>query len=94
MHPSKIFTIFLVVIGATHCVTGYRVLGIFPFEAVSHFNFFRPILRALSNLGHDVTVVSYFPDPTANYTDNPLGKADEQIFLSLNVSLAIFFANQ
>lgn len=49
----------------------FRVLGVFPHPAVSHFRAFQPLLRELAERGHDVTVVSYFPDETApaNYRD-------------------------
>lgn len=50
-----------------------RVLGLFPHPGLSHFHFFHPIMRGLADAGHDVTVVSYFPDPKApvNYKDLP-----------------------
>ena len=57
---------------------GLRILGVFSLPAVSHFFYFRPILRGLAEAGHNVTVVSYYPDPSANYTDLPL-LADETI---------------
>lgn len=51
-----------------------RVLGVFPHPGQSHFHFFHPIMRGLADAGHDVTVVSYFPDSKApaNYKDLPL----------------------
>lgn len=55
-----------------------RVLGLFPHPGLSHFHFFHPIMRGLADAGHDVTVVSYFPDPKApvNYKDLSLGNMD------------------
>ena len=52
----------------------YRILGLFPHQAVSHFHFFEPVMRALADAGHDVTVVSHFPSKTStqNYRDEPL----------------------
>lgn len=51
-----------------------RVLGLFPHLSLSHFGFFHPIMRGLADAGHDVTVVSFFPDSEApaNYKDLPL----------------------
>lgn len=65
-----------------------RVLGLFPHPGISHFHFFHPIMRGLADVGHDVTVVSYFPDPTApaNYKDLPL---KEVATLKNSVDLAV-----
>lgn len=51
-----------------------RILGLFPHPGLSHFHFFHPIMRELALQGHNVTVVSHFPDakPVANYKDLPL----------------------
>lgn len=53
-----------------------NILGLFPHPGISHSHFFRPIMRALAEKGHDVTVVSHFPDsaPHQNYKDLPLTK--------------------
>lgn len=50
---------------------GLRVLGLFPHPGLSHFHFFQPIMRGLAEAGHNVTVVSHFPDtnPHKNYKD-------------------------
>lgn len=52
----------------------YRILGLFPHQAISHYHFFEPVMRALADAGHDVTVVSHFPSKTStpNYRDEPL----------------------
>lgn len=65
---------------------GLRILGLFSLPAVSHFYFFRPILRGLAEAGHNVTVVSYYPDLSANYTDLPL-LADETL-ITMDVSVS------
>ena len=59
------------IIASSQC-HGYRILGLFHVGAYSHFSFAKPLVRALSESGHDVTVVSMFPDPSTNYTDIPL----------------------
>lgn len=41
---------------------GYRVLAIFPFSGKSHFHMFRAVSDELVARGHDVTVVSHFPE--------------------------------
>ncbi|XP_055635695.1 UDP-glycosyltransferase UGT5-like [Toxorhynchites rutilus septentrionalis] len=52
----------------------YKILGLFPHPGLSHFYFFEPILKGLAAAGHEVTVVSPFPNPNPppNYTDLPL----------------------
>lgn len=51
-----------------------KVLGLFPHPGVSHFHFFQPIMHALAEAGHDVSVVSHFPakNPPIRYKDFPL----------------------
>jgi hypothetical protein len=50
---------------------GAKVLGIFPFQAKSHFIVASALLRELANRGHDVTVITHHPqaEKIANYTD-------------------------
>lgn len=56
-----------------------KVLGLFPHPGVSHFHFFHPIMRGLAEAGHDVSVVSHFPDknPAIRYKDYPLTGMDK-----------------
>ncbi|GBP49196.1 UDP-glucuronosyltransferase 2A3 [Eumeta japonica] len=56
---------------------GLRILGIFPYQGKSHFFVFQPYLRELAKRGHDVTVISYFPEktPPKNYHDISLAGA-------------------
>lgn len=70
--------ILLTIFNAPSPSNGYRILGLFPFPAISHNNFFHPIGRALVEAGHNVTMVSYFPDknPPENYTDIVLNTLD------------------
>lgn len=63
------------------CITiasSYNILGLFPHPGISHFHFFHPIMRGLAEAGHNVTVISHFPDknPIANYTDLLLPPVD------------------
>lgn len=61
----------MVMVNAGHQL---KILGLFPHPGVSHFHFFHPIMRGLADVGHDVTVVSHFPDksPPIRYKDLPL----------------------
>ena len=71
----KVWLVAIVILALSELLTlanGLRVLGIFPHPAVSHFNAFRPILKGLADAGHDVTVLSHFPDKRSeglNYHD-------------------------
>lgn len=50
-------------------------------------------MKALAEAGHEVTVVSHFPnkEPIENYKDEALtGKQDLKNFVNLDVSLALF----
>ena len=40
---------------------GYRILGIFPFNAKSHFMMYGEIMKGLARKGHQVDVISPFP---------------------------------
>ncbi|KAI8432279.1 hypothetical protein MSG28_004706 [Choristoneura fumiferana] len=55
----------------TSTVRSLNILGIFPYHGTSHFLVFRVYLRELANRGHNVTVISHFPEknPPANYQD-------------------------
>ena len=67
-----------------------KILGLFPHPGVSHFHFFHPILRGLAERGHEVTVVSHFPDksPPIGYQDIPLTGRET---LSNSVDLKVSF---
>ena len=49
---------------------GARILGVFAYPAKSHFTFNSAILKSLSNVGHEITVITSFPQDIAgeNYT--------------------------
>ncbi|KOB77761.1 UDP-glycosyltransferase UGT44A2 [Operophtera brumata] len=55
----------------TQSSSAENILGIFPYQGKSHFFQFKVYLRELANRGHNVTVISYFPDknPPPNYKD-------------------------
>lgn len=77
--------LFLMVIGASDAL---NILGLFPHPAVSHFQFFHPIMRQLAESGHSVDVLSPFPDALAppGYRDYPLTSASMSNGLSFEVS--------
>lgn len=60
------------------CVSSYNILGIFPLTGKSHFLVYEPILKGLSEKGHNVTVLGYFPlnEGIKNYRDIVVGDMD------------------
>ncbi|XP_063828978.1 UDP-glucosyltransferase 2-like [Ostrinia nubilalis] len=48
-----------------------KILGIFPYDRKSHFIVFKVLLQELARRGHDVTIISHFPEenPPKNYHD-------------------------
>lgn len=62
------------------CVTSsYKILGIFPHTGRSHFFVFEPLLKALVEKGHELTVISPFPqkEPLERYHDISLNVTSE-----------------
>jgi len=51
----------LLLVTSSRFTFGYYVLAIFPFSGKSHFHMFRAVSDALVARGHDITVVSHFP---------------------------------
>lgn len=50
---------------------GARILGLFALQAKSHFIMYQEVMKSLADAGHQVDVVSHFPQkkPYPNYTD-------------------------
>jgi glucuronosyltransferase len=42
-------------------IYGFKVLGVFPFRAKSHFIVGSAIIKSLHEAGHEITVISPFP---------------------------------
>ena len=74
----RVFSFVLIITFSVGCTNSLKILGLFQHPGVSHFHFFHPIMRGLADAGHDVTVVSHFPDKNApsNYKDLVLRKTD------------------
>lgn len=88
MKPAWCLSVVLLLL-ATGPTWSYKILGLFPHPGLSHFHFFEPILKGLAAAGHEVTVVSYFPNPNPppNYHDLPL---EGMKLLSDSVSFELF----
>lgn len=62
-----IFVTFLIF----YLIDASKILGVFPIVTKSHFTIGYSIIKSLHEVGHDVTVISPYPQkkPLANYTD-------------------------
>jgi glucuronosyltransferase len=51
--------------------SGAKILALFPYVGKSHFDVFEPFVKELAARGHQVVVLSHFPQkqPIDNYTD-------------------------
>jgi glucuronosyltransferase len=56
-------------VALAHTANALNILGIFPYHGTSHFLVFRVYLLGLVDKGHNVTVISHFPEknPPTNY---------------------------
>lgn len=72
-----IFIIFTFI--SSSLVNCYEILGLFPHAGRSHFNAFEPLLKKLASKGHNVTVISHFPqkNPLVSYNDVSLEGTDD-----------------
>lgn len=55
---------FLLVFGYFGLIKCYKILGVFPLTGPSHFAMFGQLMKGLAEKGHEVDVVSYFPQKT------------------------------
>jgi glucuronosyltransferase len=75
--------VFVVLTSLTGC-NGARVLGLFPLSSPSHAAVNHALVKELARRGHQVTVVSPFPQkiPIANYTDIATEKLEIEALLN------------
>jgi len=73
LFQMKHTTLLLVVISSccVSLISSSRILALFPYIGKSHFDVFEPFVKELAARGHQVVVLSHFPQkyPVANYTD-------------------------
>ncbi|KAF2881519.1 hypothetical protein ILUMI_24653 [Ignelater luminosus] len=67
----KLLTSGILLLTFSLIVNGYNILGIFPHPGKSHFDVFEPLMKELTKRGHQVTVISHFPQkrPLPRYED-------------------------
>lgn len=85
--------IFLLIVGLQPCF-GYRILGIFPMNVRSHLTICEHLMRGLARRGHQVDVVSPFPNqvPVKNYTDITIPHTFKELTNDLNYERVMNFS--
>ncbi|CAH2090414.1 unnamed protein product [Euphydryas editha] len=74
--------LYFVVLFLLPCnISALNILGIFPYHGKSHFIVFKVYLEELAKRGHNVTVISHFPqaDPPERYHDISLAGSLDSI---------------
>lgn len=87
------FNIFmLLTLNSLNVVDTLNILGVFPLPTKSHFFVFSPYLKELANRGHNVTVISYYPqkEPIVNYYDIDLGETGQAMEISHPINKSLF----
>lgn len=79
----------LVAVCTLHTLYAARILALFQHIGESHFIMFETLLKALAARGHDVVVVSHFPqhNPVENYTDISIEGAGVRFNNSINITM-------
>lgn len=87
-----ICNIFVLLVPLVVCEC-YNILIIFPHFGKSHFLAFEYMLKTLASKGHNVTVISFFPqkNPIPNYRDIPI--TTEESITGLEVLSMNMFEN-
>lgn len=68
---NRYICMFTLLLLASSNSLAYNILGIFVHPGKSHFDMFQPMVQGLADNGHNLTVISMFPEanPPANYRD-------------------------
>lgn len=83
MFSSKIIIILSILLNAIALSTAHRILGLFIHSGKSHVDSFIPVMEALVERGHDVTVLSYYKYPNVNYTELLIEGVPEEFYTTV-----------
>lgn len=83
-----VFPTLIAIVLATvtyHDVDAYKILGVFPMVARSHYIVGNALMKGLADAGHEVTIISPFQEknPIKNYKEVYLEGLKEQLFSGL-----------
>lgn len=97
----KLIGLLLVAVGALSTANGANILGVFPINGRSHWVVYEALMKALAARGHNVTVITSFPQktPMANYTDIDVSASFPSAVNTISVDIVLqyltsVFANQ
>ncbi|XP_022175455.1 UDP-glucuronosyltransferase 2B10-like [Myzus persicae] len=93
--------LLVAVLGALSTTDSANILGVFPINGRSHWVVYESLMKALAARGHNVTVITSFPQktPLANYTDIDVSASFPSAVNTLSVEMVLkyltsVFANQ
>lgn len=82
--------------GALSAADGANILGVFPINGRSHWVVYESLLKALAARGHNVTVITSFPQktPVANFTDIDVSKQFPSAVNAIGIDIVLaYFTN-
>lgn len=64
------FQLLIILLLECNCCSGGKILAITPLPAIGHFNYDNAVIKTFANTGHEVTVITSFPEIAAfeNYS--------------------------
>jgi hypothetical protein len=90
MSPAWLLMLMLMPVAM---IRGAKVLGVFPFPSTSHLIVQKALMFELARRGHEVTVVSSFPENKVipNYTDIELKTTVQDLMGSAGKGVSGFY---
>lgn len=87
----KLVGFLLAAISALSITNGANILGVFPINGRSHWAVYESLMKALAARGHNVTVITSFPQktPVANWTDIDVSKSFPAAMNTLSVDFVL-----
>lgn len=95
MFRKIVLVLFLFNINHFEPAEGYKILGICPISSRSHFNMLETLMKGLAKRGHEVDVVSHYPQKKVykNYRDLSLHGSISDTINNLDFTAATNFAS-
>lgn len=91
MEPKKLLPVILMLLAYIRVSESYKILGIFHTHSKSHYIAGGALMKGLAEKGHDVTVISPFPQdkPLKNFQDVTLLGVDKVTDGKLNTTIQL-----
>ncbi|XP_050522868.1 uncharacterized protein LOC126895255 [Daktulosphaira vitifoliae] len=89
--PKTISILTFCLVYYSICINGANILGVFPLNGYSHWTVSESIMKALAARGHNVTVISPFPQKSSvfNYTDIDISDAFFSMVNKMNTDMVL-----